>query len=152
MIALRFGTRALGTYTKNALRNKLTCLQKSWERSEQYESFVSFFCLWRKKLTKLVKLVKLMKSGVRHTPVLLKEVIEGLALREGDIVVDATFGDGGHAREICKKIGTSGALIGLDLDEEAIQQGGAITKECAARIFLEKENFKNMDRVISLRA
>ena len=91
-----------------------------------------------------------MKSGVRHTPVLLKEVIEGLALREGDIVVDATFGDGGHAREICKKIGTSGALIGLDLDEEAIQQGGAITKECAARIFLEKENFKNMDRVTSL--
>ena len=40
-----------------------------------------------------------------HKSVLLKESIEGLALKKDDTVVDATLGGGGHSREILKIIG-----------------------------------------------
>lgn len=43
-----------------------------------------------------------------------------LNLKEGDIVVDATLGGGGHSREILKRIGEKGILIGIDQDESAI--------------------------------
>lgn len=56
-----------------------------------------------------------------HKPVLLKESIEGLNLKEGAVVVDATLGGGGHSREILKRIGKKGKLIALDVDEEAIK-------------------------------
>ena len=50
-----------------------------------------------------------------HKPVLLKETIDNLNLKKGDIVVDATLGGGGHGREILKAIGESGMLIAFDL-------------------------------------
>jgi len=55
-----------------------------------------------------------------HVPVLLQEVLEYLDPKPGDIVVDATFGFGGHAREILKKIGSSGKLVGIETDREVI--------------------------------
>jgi len=39
-----------------------------------------------------------------HKPVLLKETIEMLNLKEDSVVVDATLGDGGHSEEILKRI------------------------------------------------
>ena len=56
-----------------------------------------------------------------HKPVLLKETIDNLNLKKGDIVVDATLGGGGHGREILKAIGESGMLIAFDLDIKAIE-------------------------------
>jgi len=56
-----------------------------------------------------------------HKPVLLKETIELLNLKKGDIVVDATLGGGGHAREVLKKIVSQGILIGIDADLNAIK-------------------------------
>ena len=38
-----------------------------------------------------------------HKSVLLNETIDGLNLKDGATVVDATFGGGGHSREICKR-------------------------------------------------
>src|SRR5215831_11684103 len=51
-----------------------------------------------------------------HRPVLLKEVLEILAPRPGETVVDCTLGFGGHAREILPRIQPGGLLIGLDAD------------------------------------
>ncbi len=53
-----------------------------------------------------------------HVPVMLSECIEGLNIKSDGIYVDATFGGGGHSREIIKRI-TLGSLFGIDQDEEA---------------------------------
>ncbi len=61
-----------------------------------------------------------------HVPVLLKETIDVLDLKKGDAVIDGTTGGGGHAREIRKRIGSSGNLLLVDWDPENI---AALEKE-----------------------
>jgi len=51
-----------------------------------------------------------------HRPVMLKEALDILAPKPGEIVVDCTLGFGGHAREILPRIQPGGLLIGLDAD------------------------------------
>ncbi len=55
---------------------------------------------------------------VYHVPALLDESIRGLNIRPDGIYVDATFGGGGHSREILKYL-TTGRLIAFDVDEDA---------------------------------
>ena len=55
-----------------------------------------------------------------HNPVLLKESIEGLAVKPKGIYVDVTFGGGGHSRQIFKHL-TSGRLIAFDQDEDSLK-------------------------------
>ena len=54
-----------------------------------------------------------------HVPVMLEESVEGLAIREGGVYVDVTFGGGGHSREILRRMGRSGKLYGFDQDADA---------------------------------
>lgn len=56
-----------------------------------------------------------------HKPVLLNEVIEALKLRADGYYIDATFGRGGHSREILKRLGSQGKLHAFDKDPDAIQ-------------------------------
>jgi len=56
-----------------------------------------------------------------HKPVLLDEVIEALNIRANGNYIDATFGRGGHSREILKRLGPQGRLLAFDKDPEAIQ-------------------------------
>ncbi|MBT4894655.1 16S rRNA (cytosine(1402)-N(4))-methyltransferase RsmH, partial [bacterium] len=84
-----------------------------------------------------------------HIPVLLKEVIDSLNLQEGDVVVDGTLNRGGHSKEICKLIGKSGTLIGIDLDQDALDEAGQDLKEVKCKVVLEKDNFRNLDKVIA---
>jgi 16S rRNA (cytosine1402-N4)-methyltransferase len=51
-----------------------------------------------------------------HVPVMLNEVLEHLAPNSGETIADCTLGYGGHAAAILERIGTSGRLIGLDVD------------------------------------
>jgi len=62
-----------------------------------------------------------MASSEAHIPVLLREAVD--ALREGGVYVDATFGRGGHARNIANSLGKQGKLIGFDRDPRAIELG-----------------------------
>lgn len=55
-----------------------------------------------------------------HIPVMLKQCIEGLNIRPDGVYVDATFGGGGHAREIVAQLKT-GRLYAFDQDEDALQ-------------------------------
>ena len=55
-----------------------------------------------------------------HTPVLLKESVEGLKIKPNGIYVDVTFGGGGHSREILNQLKT-GKLIAFDQDEDALK-------------------------------
>lgn len=56
-----------------------------------------------------------------HVPVLLKEVLQFLQLEPGLTVVDGTVGAAGHSREILKRIGPGGRLIGLDRDAQMLE-------------------------------
>lgn len=56
-----------------------------------------------------------------HTPVMLKECIEGLNIRPDGTYVDVTFGGGGHSREIMKHLGEDGRLLAFDQDADAQQ-------------------------------
>jgi 16S rRNA (cytosine1402-N4)-methyltransferase len=69
----------------------------------------------------------LMATG--HYPVMVREVVEALALPGKATVVDATFGGGGHARQILKKLGPEGRLVGIDRDPEATQRALVLVKE-----------------------
>lgn len=56
----------------------------------------------------------------QHQPVLLQQVIEYLNIKPDGFYVDATFGRGGHSKEILKKLGPKGRLILIDKDPEAV--------------------------------
>lgn len=55
-----------------------------------------------------------------HTPVLLEESVSALAIRDGGIYVDATFGGGGHSREILSRMGKKSRLVVFDRDPDVL--------------------------------
>ncbi|MEP3207674.1 MAG: 16S rRNA (cytosine(1402)-N(4))-methyltransferase RsmH [Maribacter sp.] len=64
-----------------------------------------------------------MTPTMYHNPVLLKESVDGLVVKEDGVYVDVTFGGGGHSREILNRLGKSGKLIAFDQDEDALENG-----------------------------
>lgn len=56
----------------------------------------------------------------KHIPVLLKECISGLNIKEDGIYVDGTLGGAGHSKKILEKLSSKGTLIGIDRDKEAL--------------------------------
>lgn len=57
-----------------------------------------------------------------HDPVLLRESVDLLNIRPDGVYVDATFGGGGHSREILARLGRKGRLVAFDQDAEALAQ------------------------------
>jgi len=82
---------------------------------------------------------------MQHITVLQQEAVDGLMLRPHDTVVDATFGSGGHAREILKRLDSTGTYIGIDADQTALT---AQTFETKATIHLVNENFRNIAQIL----
>jgi 16S rRNA (cytosine1402-N4)-methyltransferase len=78
-----------------------------------------------------------------HKPVLLRETIEMLDLKEDSVVVDATLGDGGHSEEILKHI-PKGFLIGIDIDNEAIERAKGRLLRVANNFVVIPGNFKEI--------
>ena len=60
-------------------------------------------------------------SGTYHVPVLLKASVEGLVTDPDGVYVDATFGGGGHSREILSRLGSKGHLYSFDQDADTMQ-------------------------------
>jgi 16S rRNA (cytosine1402-N4)-methyltransferase len=61
-----------------------------------------------------------MVAAAQHRPVLVDEVLDGLAVRADGVYVDATYGRGGHAAAIAERLGPEGVLVVVDRDPEAI--------------------------------
>ncbi|MEM8944685.1 MAG: 16S rRNA (cytosine(1402)-N(4))-methyltransferase RsmH [Planctomycetota bacterium] len=57
-----------------------------------------------------------------HIPVMLDAVLEWLAPAPGQILVDGTFGGGGHTAALAQRVGPSGRILAMDLDDEAIDR------------------------------
>ena len=62
-----------------------------------------------------------MNNLTKHTPVMLTESINALAIEKNGIYVDATFGFGGHSKAILSKLGKAGKLYALDKDASVIK-------------------------------
>ncbi len=84
-----------------------------------------------------------MADSYSHRPVLLDEVIEGLAIRPDGVYVDGTFGRGGHAQAILDRLGPRGRLLAIDKDPQAIE--AAQQKFVAdGRFMIERGTFANL--------
>jgi 16S rRNA (cytosine1402-N4)-methyltransferase len=81
-----------------------------------------------------------------HKPVMLKECLEGLAIKPDGIYVDVTFGGGGHSREILKHL-TTGKLYGFDQDADAQEQAGKISDPNFTFI---RANFRNIRKYLKI--
>ena len=70
-----------------------------------------------------------------HTPVLAAELLELLDPQPGQTAVDCTFGDGGHARLLAERLGSSGTLVAIDRDPLAEQRFAQLAQEveCSVR-------------------
>ena len=84
-------------------------------------------------------------SASSHVSVLLREAIEALEIRPEGTYVDATFGRGGHSREILARLGATGRLIALDRDPAAVAAGQAIAD---ARFTLVHAAFRRLGEVL----
>ena len=80
-----------------------------------------------------------------HNPVLLNESIDGLKVKEDSVVVDVTFGGGGHSKEILKRLGKEGKLFGFDQDKDAEQN--SLKDE---RFTLVDQNFRYLKNYLRL--
>ncbi|MBC7552624.1 MAG: 16S rRNA (cytosine(1402)-N(4))-methyltransferase RsmH [Taibaiella sp.] len=80
-----------------------------------------------------------------HTTVLLHEAVDGLAIKENGVYVDATFGGGGHSGEILARLGAAGVVIAFDQDEDAWRN-----KPDDVRLVPVTENNKYLRRFLRL--
>ena len=78
-----------------------------------------------------------------HNPVLLKDSVDGLNIKEDGVYVDVTFGGGGHSREILNRLGPKGKLFAFDQDEDALAN-----KIDDPRFTLIHENFRFLKRFL----
>jgi 16S rRNA (cytosine1402-N4)-methyltransferase len=67
--------------------------------------------------------------ATEHRPVMLEEVVAALALRGAEMVVDATFGGGGHAGRILEELGPDGRVVGIDRDPEAFGRASELLRD-----------------------
>lgn len=88
-----------------------------------------------------------MSGSEKHISVLLKESVEGLAIKPDGYYVDCTFGRGGHSREILKKLGPNGRLIAFDLDPQAIEWSAQVIDD--SRFEMVHSNFSELAEKIT---
>lgn len=93
-----------------------------------------------------------MTSEYRHIPVLLNECMDGLALKAGDVFVDATLGLAGHSAAAAERIGRDGLLIGIDQDDMALRRAEERLRQIPVHnrpeICLLKGNFGQLDELL----
>ncbi len=82
----------------------------------------------------------------RHTPVLAEETLHWLRIEPGGTYVDATLGLGGHSVEIVRRL-TTGRLIGLDRDAEALEIARERLKPYEGKAVLMQADFSRIDEI-----
>lgn len=84
---------------------------------------------------------------MKHTPVLLKQVIDALEIEKGKKYLDATFGQGGYSVEIVRR---GGEVLAIDLDQEQInrfQKENKLSEQEKSRLKLVWGNFKDVETI-----
>ncbi|HEX8444546.1 MAG TPA: 16S rRNA (cytosine(1402)-N(4))-methyltransferase RsmH [Allosphingosinicella sp.] len=89
-----------------------------------------------------------MSAAATHVPVLLDEVIAGLAIIEGETHVDGTFGAGGYTRAM---LDLGARVYAFDRDPSAIREGSGLADESGGRLTLVPERFSRMRQALASR-
>ena len=85
--------------------------------------------------------------SVGHTPVMAEEAVRWLRIEPGGTYLDATVGLGGHALEIVRRL-TTGRLVGMDRDAQAIEIARERLKEYQDKVTLVHANFSKIGEVV----
>lgn len=80
----------------------------------------------------------------KHKSVLLNETIDGLNIKPDGIYVDGTLGGGGHAYEVCRRLGEKGSIVGIDQDAAAIEAASARLKDFGEKVTIVRSNYRDM--------
>ena len=80
-----------------------------------------------------------------HYPVLLNDSIDGLNIDPDGIYVDATFGRGGHSKEILNRLGPTGNLVAIDRDPDAVKYASFIND---SRLQICHDKFSNLSSIL----
>lgn len=83
----------------------------------------------------------------KHSPVMLRECIEALNIKEDGTYIDCTLGGGGHFTEIAKGLSKDGRLIGIDKDADAIEAYKKRNRKTRCEIDIVKSDFKDIKEV-----
>ncbi|SDZ99554.1 16S rRNA (cytosine1402-N4)-methyltransferase [Eubacterium aggregans] len=84
----------------------------------------------------------------KHITVLLHETVDSLCIKAQGTYVDCTLGGGGHSELICKELGESGRLIGIDQDTYALERASArLAPYLCEKVFVH-DSFFNLDRIL----
>lgn len=84
-----------------------------------------------------------------HKSVLLYETVDSLMIKPDGIYVDGTLGGGGHALEVCRRLGPAGRLIGIDQDADAIGAATDRLKEHKEKVTIIRSNYRNIKTVLA---
>lgn len=86
---------------------------------------------------------------MKHVTVLKTEAVDALNLKSDSVVVDCTFGAGGHAREILEHLGKDGTYVGIDADSSAFtEEVLAELEQYPATVHPVVDNFRNIGDVL----
>ena len=80
----------------------------------------------------------------KHKSVLLEETIDSLNIKPDGIYVDGTLGGGGHAYEVCRRLGEKGSIVGIDQDAAAIEAASARLKDFGEKVTIVRSNYCDM--------
>jgi 16S rRNA (cytosine1402-N4)-methyltransferase len=86
---------------------------------------------------------------VEHIPVLTETLAEQIALPPDGIMVDATIGQGGHSYLFGKSLGPKGLIIGLDIDDKAIESARKKLRDLTCKVVLVRSNFSEIKQRVS---
>ena len=64
-----------------------------------------------------------------HRPVMLEEALAALDPTDGEVIIDATFGGGGHTRWILERLGPEGKVVGIDRDPQALDRASGLLRD-----------------------
>lgn len=90
-----------------------------------------------------------MECRLLHVPVMVEAVVNHLIKPSTRLIVDCTFGTGGHALELLRRAPDSALLIGIDLDEEALKIGEKRLDRYRGRVLLKKGNFGEISTILA---
>lgn|GEM_PF-4982 len=83
-------------------------------------------------------------GGNRHVPIMTKEVLEALRVKDGGCYIDATFGGGGHSRAILEN---NGIVLGIDRDPRALEHAQVLESEFGAHFEVKNASFAEIESI-----
>lgn len=89
-----------------------------------------------------------MEMEFKHTSVLLEDTIKALEIKPDGVYLDGTLGGGGHAFEVCSRLGDKGHFYGIDQDEAAIEAASKRLEKFKEKVTIFRDNYCNAGELL----